>query len=168
MIKKILFFFAWVGIFILSVLGLGYILFPNLFVDFDINSLTFKVIVFNICLIYICLSILKLVSNFYKDKDYIIKTEHGKINISTETIKNFIKEILSKDSDIKGVKVVCKSRRNKQDIKLTLDMVSVDLSSKTFEIQQLVKKNLEEKLDLKINSIEIKIEKLSIRKDAKI
>ncbi|MGL5797458.1 MAG: alkaline shock response membrane anchor protein AmaP [Cetobacterium sp.] len=166
MIKKIIFFFAWMGIFVMSIMGIVYIAMPQYFSSIDINSLMFKVIFFNICLIYITVSILKLLSKFSKQKDYIIKNDHGAVHISTDTVKNLIREMLSRDSDIKGLKIDCGNRGSKYFIKLNLEMLSNNnLSQKTVDIQDLIKHNLEEKLDLKVDYIEVKISKLSIRRD---
>ncbi|MGL4904329.1 MAG: alkaline shock response membrane anchor protein AmaP, partial [Cetobacterium sp.] len=100
MIKKIIFFFAWLGIFVMSIMGIVYIAMPQYLSSIDVNSLMFKVIFFNICLVYITVSILKLLSKFSKQKDYIIKNDHGAVHISTDTVKNLIREMLSRDSDI--------------------------------------------------------------------
>ncbi|MGL4988883.1 MAG: hypothetical protein ACRC5F_06555, partial [Cetobacterium sp.] len=57
-------------------------------------------------------------------------------------------------------------RGSKYFIKLNLEMLSNNnLSQKTVDIQDLIKHNLEEKLDLKVDYIEVKISKLSIRRD---
>ncbi|MGL5088217.1 MAG: alkaline shock response membrane anchor protein AmaP [Cetobacterium sp.] len=166
MIKKIVFFFAWLGIFTISSLGIGYITMPQYFSTIDTNSLMFKVVIFNICLAYICITILKLLSKFSKQKDYVIKNDHGSVHISTDTVKNLIREILSRDTDIKGLRIDCGNRGSKYFVKLNLDMISNNnLSIKTVDIQNLVKNSLEEKLDLKVDYIEVKISKLSIKKD---
>ncbi|MGL4904443.1 MAG: alkaline shock response membrane anchor protein AmaP, partial [Cetobacterium sp.] len=74
--------------------------------------------------------------------------------------------MLSRDSDIKGLKIDCGNRGSKYFIKLNLEMLSNNnLSQKTVDIQDLIKHNLEEKLDLKVDYIEVKISKLSIRRD---
>ncbi|MGL4999168.1 MAG: alkaline shock response membrane anchor protein AmaP [Cetobacterium sp.] len=166
MIKKIVFFFAWLGMFTISSLGIGYVTMPQYFSTIDTSSLMFKVVIFNICLAYICVTILKLLSNFSKQKDYVIKNDHGSVHISTDTVKNLIREILSKDNDIKGLRIDCGNRGSKYFVKLNLDMISNNnLSIKTVDIQNLVKNSLEEKLDLKVDYIEVKISKLSIKKD---
>ncbi|MGL5356337.1 MAG: alkaline shock response membrane anchor protein AmaP [Cetobacterium sp.] len=166
LIKKIVFFFAWVGIVMISILGIGYITMPQYFSTIDTSSLIFKVIIFNICLAYICISILKLLSKFSKQKDYVIKNDHGAVYISTDTVKNLIREILSRDSDIKGLRIDCGNKGSKYFVKLNLDMMSNNnLSIKTVDIQNLIKNNLEEKLDLKVDYIEVKISKLSIKRD---
>lgn len=151
----------------MAVIGIGYITMPQYFSIIDTSSLIFKVVVFNVCLVYICISILKLLSNFSKEKDYVIKNENGAVHISTDTVKNLIREILSKDNEIKNLRIDCGNRGSKYFVKLNLDMVSNNnLSTKTVDIQNLVKTNLEQKLDLKVNYVEVKISKLSIRKDS--
>lgn len=166
MIKKIIFFFAWIGIFVIAITGIGYIVLPQYFIAINTNSLLFKVVVFNICLIYIIVSILKLFSNFSKEKDYIIKNEQGSVHISNDTVRNLIREILSKDEEIKGLKIDCGNRGSKYFVKLILDMMSnSNLSTKTTEIQNKVKSGLETKLGLKVDYIEVKISKLSMNKD---
>lgn len=151
----------------MSITGIGYITMPQYFITINTSSLIFKVIVFNICLIYACISILKLLSNFSKEKDYVIKNEHGSVHISTDTVKNLIRESLSKDNDIKSLKIDCGNRGSKYFVKLNLDMISNNnLSAKTIDIQNLVKANLEQKLDLKVDYIEVKISRLSARRDS--
>ena len=74
---------------------------------------------------------------------------------------------MSKDSDIKGLKIECGNRGSKYFVKLNLDMISNNnLSSKTVDIQNLIKTNLEQKLDLKVDYIEVKISRLSPRRDS--
>ena len=166
MVKKIIFFFAWVGIFVISIMGIAYIAMPKYFITVDMSSLLFKLTVLNISLIYMFISILKLFSNFPKQEDYVIKNDHGSVHISTDTVKNLIREILSKDRDIKGLKIDCGNKGKKYFVKINLDMISnSSLSTKTTDIQSLIKDNLEEKLDLKVDYIEVKISKLSIKKD---
>ncbi|MBC2851387.1 alkaline shock response membrane anchor protein AmaP [Cetobacterium sp. 8H] len=166
MVKKIIFFFAWVGIFVISIMGIAFIAMPKYFVTVDMSSLLFKLTVLNISLVYMFISILKLFSNFSKQEDYIIKNDHGSVHISTDTVKNLIREILSKDRDIKGLKIDCGNKGKKYFVKINLDMISnSSLSTKTTDIQSLIKDNLEEKLDLKVDYIEVKISKLSIKKD---
>lgn len=166
MIKKIIFFFAWIGIFTMSIIGMTYIVMPTYFVSVNTTTLLFKFTVFNISLLYAGISILKLLSNFQKQDDYILKTEHGSVHISTETVKNLIKEELNSDRDIKSFKIDCGNKGRKYFVKISLDLLSNDsLAVKTSEIQGIVKELLEKKLDLKVDYIEVKISKVSIKKD---
>ena len=74
---------------------------------------------------------------------------------------------MSKDNDIKSLKIDCGNRGSKYFVKLNLDMISNNnLSAKTIDIQNLVKANLEQKLDLKVDYIEVKISRLSARRDS--
>lgn len=166
MLKKIIFFFSWIGIFFISLFGIAYIVAPSHFTNIDTGSFLFKAVVFNICLVYIFVSILKLLSNFKKQEDYVMKNEHGSVHISTDTVKNLIKDQLSQDRDIKSYKIDCGNKGKKYFVKINLDLISNDsLSVKTIEIQENVKELLESKLDLKVDKIEVKISKVSIKKD---
>ena len=42
---------------------------------------------------------------FEKTGDYEIKTENGKVTISAASVTNFVKEMLSRDKDVEGIKV---------------------------------------------------------------
>lgn len=95
-----------------------------------------------------------------------MKNEHGLVSISTETVKNLIKNQLSQDKDIKSYKIDCGNRGRKYFVKINLDLISNEsLSVKTVEIQEKVKELLEDKLDLKIDKVEVKISKVSIKND---
>lgn len=164
--KKVIFFFAWIGIFLLSVTGMAYIAVPKYFVTVDTTTLIFKVVAFNICLLYLFICILKLSSNFSKTEDYVIKTEHGSVHISPDTVKNLIRELLSKDKDIKGLRIDCGNKGRKFFVKISLEILSnSSIANKTLDIQSFIKNSLEEKLDLKVDEIEVKISKLSMKKD---
>lgn len=150
----------------LSVTGMAYIAVPKYFVTVDTTTLIFKVVAFNICLLYLFICILKLSSNFSKTEDYVIKTEHGSVHISPDTVKNLIRELLSKDKDIKGLRIDCGNKGRKFFVKISLEILSnSSIASKTLDIQSFIKNSLEEKLDLKVDEIEVKISKLSMKKD---
>lgn len=166
MIKKIIFFFAWIGIFALSITGFAYIVTPNYFANVDTTSLLFKIIVLNICLIYFIISLLKLFSNFGKEEDYVIKNENGTVHISSDTVKSLVRELLLKDKDIKSLKVDCGKKGRKFYIVINLDIISnSSIGTKTTDIQNYVKNTLDEKLDLKVDVIEVRISKLSMKKE---
>ena len=87
MIKKIIFFFAWIGIFLLSITGIVYVVIPKYLVQFNtyIGTLSYDIIVLIISIIYFIVSILKFLSLFEKNKDYEIKTEDGIVYISSSS-----------------------------------------------------------------------------------
>ncbi|WP_297486836.1 alkaline shock response membrane anchor protein AmaP [uncultured Cetobacterium sp.] len=166
MIKKIIFFFAWVGIFAMSIVGFAYMVMPSYFSNIDTTSLLFKIVVLNICLIYFIISLLKLFSKFSKEEDYVIKNENGTVHISTETVKSLVKELLSKDRDIRSLKIDCGKKGRKFYIIINLEILSnSSIAAKTTDIQSYIKNTLDEKLDLKVDVIEVRISKLSMKKD---
>lgn len=166
MLKKIIFFFAWLGIFIGSILGLVYVITPQYLSFIDINSTVSKLIILNVSWIYLFITLLKLSSNFSREKDYVIKNENGSVVISSSTIKTLIADILSRDKEIKDEKIECGNNGKKYFVKINMSMVSdSSIAEKTTDIQNKIKNSLEDKLDLKIDDIEIKISKLITKKN---
>ena len=93
MLKKLIFFFAWIGIFLISLAALNYILLPgqivydNPFVE-AITSFQYKMIILVIAALYLFICIIKFYSLFERKKDYERKTENGLLKISKTTINN--------------------------------------------------------------------------------
>lgn len=193
-LSKILFFFAWIGIFILSVIvgvcsifpdtvketilsyaGANGVIYENSLVGLkilntDIIKLSeglkpFSVLrygIFAICMIYFMISILKFFSNFSKSKSYKVENGDGVLAISNKTIKKVIVDILSKDKEIKKYKVDCRTIRKEYYVILELGMrINRDVAKKMLEIQNLIKRELKERLDVQVDHVEIKITKLS-------
>ncbi|WP_255492161.1 alkaline shock response membrane anchor protein AmaP [Cetobacterium sp. 2A] len=167
--KKVVFFLAWVGIFLLSIIGISYIIMPSYFVQVDTTSLIFKFTALNICLVYFFISLLKLLSNFSKKDGYTIKNENGIINISSDSVRNLLKEVLSRDHDVKAMKIESGKRGSKFYVSVTLEILSnANIADKTVAIQNSIKEELRNKLDLNVDIVEVKISKLSIRKDSMV
>ena len=109
MLKKLIFFFAWVGIFLISLVALNYILLPgqivydNPFVE-AITSFQYKMIILVIAALYLFICIIKFFSLFERKKDYERKTENGLLKISKATINNYVMDLLRRDPDITGIK----------------------------------------------------------------
>ncbi|WP_297407895.1 alkaline shock response membrane anchor protein AmaP, partial [uncultured Cetobacterium sp.] len=105
-------------------------------------------------------------SKFSKEEDYVIKNENGTVHISTETVKSLVKELLSKDRDIRSLKIDCGKKGRKFYIIINLEILSnSSIAAKTTDIQSYIKNTLDEKLDLKVDVIEVRISKLSMKKD---
>lgn len=166
MVKKIIFFFAWIGIFLLSVAGIVYAVYPSYFINFNLDSFWVKIAVLNISVIYLLISLLKAYSKIARTKDYEVKNEHGAVVISSDTVKSTVRGILSADSDIRNMKVETKKRGKKFGVIATVDMASgVKINDKVLKLQKEIKDVLLEKLGLETDSIEIKIAKLSQNRD---
>lgn len=166
MIKKIIFFFSWLGIFLLSITGIVYVVVPKYLVQFNtyIGTLSYDIIVLVISVLYFIISILKFLSLFERSKDYEIKTEDGVVYISSASVTSFIRELLSKDKEISNVRVDTAKKGKKFNIKIRLDMLSNgNISGKSSSIQNEIKSKLADKMGLEVGAIEVKISKLAVK-----
>lgn len=164
--KKVIFFLAWVGMFVLSVLGIGYIVMPSYFSQIDTTSLIFKFTALNICLAYFIISLMKLFSNFARKEGYSIKNQDGVIYISPDSVRNIVKELLIHDPDINGIKIESGKRRGKFIVSVALDISSnINIAEKTSSIQSRIKQELQNKLDLNVDSVEVKISRVSVKRE---
>jgi len=111
MLKKLIFFFAWIGIFLISLVALNYILLPGQIVYDNpyaekITSFQYKMIILVLAALYLFICIIKFFSLFERKKDYERKTENGLLKISKATINNYVMDLLRRDPDITGIKTV--------------------------------------------------------------
>ena len=159
--KKIIFFIAWLGIFILSLLGILYVVYPSYFTPYNISEFTFNVMVLNISILYLVLTLYKIKTKFEKTVDYEIATQDGKVIVSSNCIKSMVKETLASDLDITLEKVETIKRRGKFDIILSIETVSnINLNDKTIIIQEKVKKILKQNIGIEIDHVEINLLKI--------
>ncbi len=164
MLRKVIFFFAWLGIFVLSIVGIVYVAVPGFLVKFNIDGFMWNAAVVVISLIYLFISLLKFTSLFSKEEGYVIKNENGEVRISIDSIKNIIKEILNRDKDVRNVKIICSRKGKKHTVTIYMDMeTNKSIAEKTSEIQNAVKYELQDKLQLDVNVVEVKIKKLSLK-----
>ena len=164
MLRKVIFFFAWLGIFVLSIVGIVYVAVPGFLVKFNIDGFMWNAAVVVISLIYFFISLLKFTSLFSKEEGYVIKNENGEVRISIDSIKNIIKEILNRDKDVRNVKIICSRKGKKHTVTIYMDMeTNKSIAEKTSEIQNSVKYELQDKLQLDVNVVEVKIKKLSLK-----
>jgi uncharacterized alkaline shock family protein YloU len=166
MLNKVIFFFAWIGIFFLSLAGIVYAIYPTYFINFNVNSIWFKPVILVISIIYFLITLLKLFSKFSKTKDYEVKTEHGIVSISSETVKSTVRGILNSDPDIRNMKIETENRGRKYDVIVILEIASeVQVNEKVLKLQEEIRDVLKDKLGLETDRIEIKIARLSSNKD---
>lgn len=164
MLRKVIFFFAWLGIFVLSVAGIVYVAVPGFIVKFNINGFMWNTTVVLVSLIYLLISLLKFTTLFSKEEGYVIKNQNGEVKISIESIKSIIKEILNRDKDVRNVKIVCGRKGKKHTVTIYMDMeTNKSIADKTSEIQNAVKYELQDKLQLDVSVVEVKIKKLSLK-----
>ena len=173
MLKKLIFFFAWIGIFLISLAALNYILLPgqivydNPFVE-AITSFQYKMIILVIAALYLFICIIKFFSLFERKKDYERKTENGLLKISKATINNYVMDLLRKDPDITGIKTVSELKGNKFFINIKCELLAkMNIANKISYLQNLIKTDLMENLGVDVNKVVVNIAKIEAREKEK-
>lgn len=173
MLKKLIFFFAWIGIFLISLVALNYILLPgqivydNPFVE-AITSFQYKMIILVIAALYLFICIIKFFSLFERKKDYERKTENGLLKISKTTINNYVMDLLRKDPDITGIKTVSELKGNKFFINIKCELLAkMNIANKISYLQNLIKTDLMENLGVDVNKVVVNIAKIEAREKEK-
>ena len=173
MLKKLIFFFAWIGIFLISLVALNYILLPgqivydNPFVE-AITSFQYKMIILVIAALYLFICIIKFFSLFERKKDYERKTENGLLKISKTTINNYVMDLLRKDPDITGIKTVSELKGNKFFINIKCELLAkMNVANKISYLQNLIKTDLMENLGVDVNKVVVNIAKIEAREKEK-
>ena len=173
MLKKLIFFFAWIGIFLISLVALNYILLPgqivydNPFVE-AITSFQYKMIILVIAALYLFICLIKFVSLFERKKDYERKTENGLLKISKATINNYVMDLLRKDPDITGIKTVSELKGNKFFINIKCELLAkMNIANKISYLQNLIKTDLMENLGVDVNKVVVNIAKIEAREKEK-
>ena len=173
MLKKLIFFFAWIGIFLISLAALNYILLPgqivydNPFVE-AITSFQYKMIILVIAALYLFICIIKFFSLFERKKDYERKTENGLLKISKATINNYVMDLLRRDPDITGIKTVSELKGNKFFINIKCELLAkMNIANKISYLQNLIKTDLMENLGVDVNKVVVNIAKIEAREKEK-
>ena len=173
MLKKLIFFFAWIGIFLISLVALNYILLPgqivydNPFVE-AITSFQYKMIILVIAALYLFICIIKFFSLFERKKDYQRKTENGLLKISKATINNYVMDLLRRDPDITGIKTVSELKGNKFFINIKCELLAkMNIANKISYLQNLIKTDLMQNLGVDVNKVVVNIAKIEAREKEK-
>lgn len=173
MLKKLIFFFAWIGIFLISLVALNYILLPgqivydNPFAE-KITSFQYKMVILVIAALYLFICIIKFFSLFERKKDYERKTENGLLKISKATINNYVMDLLRKDPDITGIKTVSELKGNKFFINIKCELLAkMNIANKISYLQNLIKTDLMENLGVDVNKVVVNIAKIEAREKEK-
>ena len=173
MLKKLIFFFAWIGIFLISLVTLNYILLPgqllfdNPYVE-KITSFEYKMTILVIAALYLFICIIKFFSLFERKKDYQRKTENGLLKISKATINNYVMDLLRKDPDITGIKTVSELKGNKFFINIKCELLAkMNIANKISYLQNLIKTDLMENLGVDVNKVVVNIAKIEAREKEK-
>ena len=169
MFKKIIFFFAWVGIFIISLVSLNYVLLPGQFFydnpyTANITTFEYKMVVLVLAALYIFLCLYKFVSLFERKKDYQRKTENGTLKISRTTINNYVNDLLRKDSDITGIKTTSELKGNKFLIFVKCELLAkINIANKIAQLQELIKTDLNDNIGVEVNKVIVNISKIEAK-----
>ena len=173
MLKKLIFFFAWIGIFLISLAALNYILLPGQLL-FDnpyaekITSFEYKMAILVVAALYLFICLIKFVSLFERKKDYERKTENGLLKISKATINNYVMDLLRKDPDITGIKTVSELKGNKFFINIKCELLAkMNIANKISYLQNLIKTDLMENLGVDVNKVVVNIAKIEAREKEK-
>ncbi|MBF1218577.1 MAG: alkaline shock response membrane anchor protein AmaP [Fusobacterium periodonticum] len=173
MLKKLIFFFAWIGIFLISLVALNYILLPgqivydNPFAE-KITSFQYKMVILVIAALYLFICIIKFFSLFERKKDYERKTENGTLKISKATINNYVMDLLRRDPDITGIKTVSELKGNKFFINIKCELLAkMNIANKISYLQNLIKTDLMENLGVDVNKVVVNIAKIEAREKEK-
>ena len=173
MLKKLIFFFAWIGIFLISLVALNYILLPGQIVYDNpyakkITSFQYKMIILVLAALYLFICIIKFFSLFERKKDYERKTENGLLKISKATINNYVMDLLRKDPDITGIKTVSELKGNKFFINIKCELLAkMNIANKISYLQNLIKTDLMENLGVDVNKVVVNIAKIEAREKEK-
>ena len=173
MVKKLIFFFAWIGIFLISLVALNYILLPgqllfdNPYVE-KITSFEYKMAILVVAALYLFICLIKFFSLFERKKDYQRKTENGLLKISKATINNYVMDLLRKDPDITGIKTVSELKGNKFLINIKCELLAkMNVANKISDLQNLIKTDLMENLGVDVNKVVVNILKIEAKEKAK-
>ena len=173
MLKKLIFFFAWIGIFLISLVALNYILLPgqllfdNPYVE-KITSFEYKMAILVVAALYFFICIIKFFSLFERKKDYQRKTENGLLKISKATINNYVMDLLRRDPDITGIKTVSELKGNKFFINIKCELLAkMNIANKISYLQNLIKTDLMENLGVDVNKVVVNIAKIEAREKEK-
>ena len=170
MLKKLIFFFAWIGIFLVA---LNYILLPGQIVYDNpyaekITSFQYKMIILVLAALYLFICIIKFFSLFERKKDYERKTENGLLKISKATINNYVMDLLRRDPDITGIKTVSELKGNKFFINIKCELLAkMNIANKISYLQNLIKTDLMENLGVDVNKVVVNIAKIEAREKEK-
>lgn len=158
--KKFIFFLAWIGILILSIIGMVYSVDPDYINEYAPNAFTTKIIVLNISIIYFCVFFIKLQSKFKKKIDYEVKTPNGSLMVSSDTIKEFVKQLFRESHDIRVIKVNTEKKGSKFKVIMIAEAsANKNLVEKITFIQESIKNSIKEAIGIEVDEVELKITK---------
>lgn len=173
MIRKFIFFWGWIGIALISLIGIAFSFF-HWKIDLDINKIVytkeFVIGLFGVSFFYLLLFIDKTLCLFIREeKNFIIENETGKVLISPASINSIIVRAIENYGGVKNIKVVPKNSKKGINIDIKLEVESeANLTEKLMSMQKTIKEEIKEKINLEVNRIDIKAAKLMHNNDVKV
>ncbi|MDY5306371.1 alkaline shock response membrane anchor protein AmaP [Fusobacterium gastrosuis] len=163
MVKKIIFFLAWLGILALSLTGINFVLFPDKYI-FSLPVLTrlsifeLKMIVLSVSFIYLFLVLYRFITLFERKKEYEKVTENGIVKISNTTINNYVLDLLKKDSEISNIKVSSERKGKKFYIYVKFQILAqLNVTDKISAVQNSVKEELNNNIGIEVKEVVVNI-----------
>ena len=169
MLKKLIFFFAWIGIFLISLVSLNYVLLPGQFFydnpyTANITTFQYKMVILVLASLYIFICLCKFFSLFERKKDYERKTENGTLKITRATINNYVSDLLRKDPDITGIKTTSELKGNKFLIYIKCELLAkINIADKIAQLQSLIKRDLNDNIGVEVNKVVVNISKIEAK-----
>lgn len=168
MLKKFIFFLAWLGILLLSIIGINFVLFPEKYI-FSLPILTrlsvfeLKIILLSVSVLYLFIVIYRFFSLFEREKQYEKVTENGIVRISNSTINNYVLDLLKKDSDITSIKVNSQRKGKKFLINIKFQILTqLNVTDKISAVQNLVKEDLNSNIGIEVKEVIVSVSGLSV------
>lgn len=167
MLSKLIFLIGWIGIWVITLIGLTIAWMPEYAEYLKFSELNFRLILGGVSLFYFALFLKKLFLIFSRnDGAYKVKTESGDISISYSSVNNLIKEMSKEEDFVKNVaNVVSRQSGSKLTITLYIDIITVeDISSRLISLQERIKDELLTQLKIEVKRVDINTKKISINK----
>ncbi len=169
MVRKLFFALAWLGILLLSLGAIYIAIFPKYIYNFDIEGIIFRGAVLGVAVFYLLMFIEKFLMNFEKSKDYNVKTENGKLVVSSSSINNLVREVASGNPDLKNIRTKNRIKGKKLFISVIVDAYSdSDIARNVADTQGRIKQEIHEYLSLEVEEVEVKVAKLLKRRGSSI
>jgi len=165
MIRKLIYFIAWVGIFILSLLGLAWSVSAAITMRFigrffTVTPACVRILVFALSVLYFFLVLFRIRFKSGKEDNYEIRTTDGVVTVSPQIITDYVRESLKQDEDIKNLKVETFRSDKKFNIKIKTELATEgNVAEKSIHIQNKIKREIADKIGINIGDVEVKISK---------
>lgn len=175
---QLLFLIGWIGIFILSALGIIKVFIPeeiSTYIAFikgkyifygyslDIDRVWISIYVF-----YLFVSIKKFLSMFKgnENRTFTFESERGLISISYSSIESIVKKVLTEESYILSKKVRIKEKKKKILINIKADCEDLEgITEKLALLQNKIDAELEKITSIKTYKVNIKVAKIISKED---